>query len=68
MLTISWYACCAVPCDYKPQKQAPAISNPSSPPSQPDWGQSRPKRDWPEYAGMDRSRNYIYFDNIDGNW
>lgn len=29
---------------------------------------SRPLRDWPEYAGIDRNRQYIFYDSIDGNW
>lgn len=33
-----------VPCEHKPEKQAPAISNPSPLPSQPDWGKQHQHR------------------------
>lgn len=31
-------------------------------------GSSRPLRDWPEYTGGEKSRQYIFYDSLDGNW
>jgi hypothetical protein len=56
-----------VPCDFKPQNPAPAISNPSPSPSEATWGHGRPLRDWPEAVG-DKQRQYVFYDWLDKNW
>lgn len=56
-----------MPCSYKPDKAAPAPAWPSWQPPEPQ-GQSRPRRDWPEFGSEGRDRVAVFDNGLGAGW